>query len=267
MGWDNDFEVADVKIVRDFSYETVKRYFDEDVERLGFRKAVTNVTDQFDVLGQVNKAVGTSVFLLECDMAFEKLMNLYGSVVLNNGYYYLLKYRNQDATEIRKEWGLGCEEDMISKHKDDLKASIDYAYDRINHKSEELEEYGVFDETLIDSLEEEKILLNCEGGKSFFELFLRELESLTALYCKQIGKEMTAMRKNIYTTAYDYLDTWYNAENIKKRFSKNDIWSSLFRIAEAIDNHPFVRKIEDAIYASKNERLSRPYTYFADSIV
>lgn len=261
MGWDNDYEVSDVKIVRDLSYETIKRDFDEDVKRLGLRRAIENVAEHIDVFGQVNKAIGTSAFLIECDMAFVALMDLSRVAGLGTATCYMLKYKYSYGSEKRTEWGPGCKEDMISENKACLKSWI--RGDR-----------GKLCEELC---ERDKILLRCKGNKSFFELFLNELENMTALYCKQTGKEMKAMRKNIYTTAYDYLDKceieerdgggadyWIGKMVVNTLIGGQGIVSG---ILDAVANNPRVKKTELALNASKIERMSRPYTYFMDAIV
>lgn len=265
MGWNTDFEVSDVKIIKELDYKVLKRDFEEDVEKLGLRRAIKNVVEHFAGLEQVKSAIGTPDFLEECDKAFENLMNAFrvinatvGPYINTDGYYCVLKYDfyNNEERE-RKDWETGCIEKMISKNNDSLKYVIERYKENIEDYKQELlnDNNKTWLQELIYEKKEELegliILLNFNGNKSVFEIFLRELESLTALYCEQTGKEMEAMRKNICKTAYDYMDLCLQLRKTAE--------GSLFNYGKLLFG---------AIFQTvKYNRLENPYTYFLDSIV
>ena len=255
MGW--DYEVLDEQILIDKSYDVIRKDFNEDLKKLGARKAVENVVDNFDVLGQVKESVGTSDFLEQCDNAFKILTSSMSVISKASGigetYYCHLKFHGSD---VRTEWD--CAEKIIS----DCNKLIEYYKDmemkNVQEKENELSELSNEDKMQKEFIlgwihdykkrvEKYKILLNIRDGKSVMEIFIRELESLNALYCEQTGKNMESMRKNICITAYDALE-------IRRQQSSrllSDIGKSIFR---------------DIFQSVKYDRVNSPYTYFLDSI-
>ena len=235
MGWDIDFEVSDVKIIKDLSFEVIKKDCDKDIEKFGLRIAIENVV------------VGTPYFIEECDNAFAILIESFSVInTISSSLSIRPTIMNRDYALSSVEWDLKYKEDeVILKLNDELKSKINTIKERI-HKSEQklLDIHNWFsgNELMIEkkcleaeirivnkALETGRILLNLQEDKSVHDIFLREFEALAALYCKHTGKEKKDIRKELYMRA----SAWDFA-----------LWSS---------NTPITRK----------NRWSRPYTYFS----
>lgn len=213
MGWNTDFEISDVKIVRDFSFKAIEKSFNEDIRKIGLRKAIENVVENFDILEQVNEAVETPYFLDECDNAFAMLVNSL-AVIQDESKCTISLY--PIVAEMKSDYGSAewdvsyCEDRVIFKLNNDLKSKIESNIEEIEKREELLNaNSSSIDKSTIkfeigyhkETVEIGRMLLCLQGDKSIYEIFVRNLEAMTALYCKKTGKELKGIRKAVYDKA------------------------------------------------------------------